>query len=136
LNRVGAFIGAFNCFNPANGQFRITYDGQDGAWKRETFGMLFDLSKVRCFGALANKGDPHLFRNGGATYAIDHFNVITDGVNLVIGFVRDGVRNLPTTQELKSQPTTIIPTHPAGVDAAGNQIAAGFDKPGIYNMSK
>lgn len=69
--------------------FRIS-QANDSRLKRETFGAVFNLSKVRCLGAVANKGDPHFYRNAGNLHNVDSFNMITDGVSLKLSFKHTG----------------------------------------------
>ena len=52
------------------------------AQKREIWGCIFNLRKLRQIGEVNNKGNPHLYRNGGRLIDIIGWSVISDGVGI------------------------------------------------------
>jgi hypothetical protein len=111
--------------------------------RRNAFGLLINLAKVRCFGMLANRqdrGNPHVFRKGNLDNDVDHFIMVTDGIGLQMTIVHNGPPGIPMIADLKTQNRgLVIPTRDAidaNVAPDGIATPAGTFRPGLYALNR
>jgi hypothetical protein len=120
--------------NGANQQFHLTFMANEED-RRNAIGLVFDLAKVRCFGAHADpedRGNPHVIRRAGVDHDVDHFVVVSNGVSLQLTILHNGPPGMPTIDVVKKQPyETIIPTIPATSSDPGRLAG-----PGLFALNR
>ena len=99
-------------FNNHNSTFFPTTTA-NAQQKKEIWGWLFNLRKLRQIGNVGNKGDPHLYRNGGRLIDIIGWSVISDGVGIKTVHKHRHPRRIPSIRESKRKAVgSVIPTVP------------------------